>query len=433
MLEPYSAFFYTPLFYPNGKSYYFEKPVEIIEANDPSSFTNAFTKIDTLLNKRLKGYALISYETGYFFEERLLPLLPQNRGVPLIQFVFFDSTQAIALPTKEIDFSSSAEILKNFESPVENFRITTSKAAYKKNISKIKTYIEEGETYQVNYTIKGKFDISGSIANLFLYLIFNQTAPFSAFINNSKAFIISTSPELFFKICDDKIITQPMKGTLSRGKNLEEDLLKKNELHMSEKNRAENIMIVDLLRNDLAKIAKMNCVRPVSMFDVHKYESLFQMISTVEADLEFSGISGVLRNLFPCGSITGAPKIRTMEIIRELEKEPRDYYTGSIGIFDDNQSTFNVAIRTIKINKENSEGEIGIGSGIIYDSDPENEYAETLLKSNFLTKSDPYFEIFETLLFEEGSFFMLDLHLERMINAADYFLFYFDKGSSIRK
>ena len=256
-------------------------------------------------------------------------------------------------------------------------------------------------------------------------MIFNQSAEYSALINTGEGFIISISPELFFDVKGKSINAKPMKGTIKRGLTTEEDKIKVQTLLNSKKDKAENIMIVDLLRNDLGRISEFNSVKVASKFDIEKYESLFQMTSKVEAELKEKNFEEIIKNIYPCGSITGAPKIRTMEIINELETEPRGIYTGAIGIIEKDKYKFNVPIRTIKISKE-GKGEIGIGSGVVWDSDPEDEYNETLLKSNFLIKPEKYFEIFESILIENGIPFLLEEHLQRMEEAAEYFLFNYD-------
>jgi para-aminobenzoate synthetase/4-amino-4-deoxychorismate lyase len=247
-------------------------------------------------------------------------------------------------------------------------------------------------------------------------------------VNDGENVIISVSPELFFSTDGDKITCKPMKGTIKRGINSADDLLNKGKLQNDEKFHAENLMILDLLRNDLGRISKINSVNVNHLFEVEKYESLFQLTSEVSATLR-SNITWkeVFESLFPCGSVTGAPKISTMEIIRELEKENRGIYTGSIGILLPERTVFNVSIRTLIINKTKGSGELGIGSGITWDSEPVSEYNETILKSKFLTEPDEYFELFETMLIENGEIFLLNYHLERLKQSADYFMFFLDE------
>ena len=419
-----SAFFYTPKIYKTGESILFKSPVEIVSVTDKSEFTYGFKTINSLLKKGLTGYGLINYETGYLLEEKLYNFF-NKRDQSILKFFFFENNQIEKIQPDEIDYNSIKDFLDSEEYLISNFKLNTSKSEYIENINRIRNYIKEGDTYQINYTVKGKFDFYGSLQSLFLSLIFNQSAQYSALINNGGEYVISISPELFFEVKENKIFAKPMKGTIRRGYNNFTDKINSETLLNSKKDRAENVMILDLLRNDLGKISKLNSVKVTSSFTIEKYESLFQMISCVESELTNTNIEKILKNIFPCGSITGAPKIRTMEIINEIENEPRGIYTGAIGIIGKDQLKFNVPIRTISISKS-GKGEIGLGSGVVWDSDPEEEYKETLLKSDFIIKPDHYFELFESILIENGKPFLLEEHLQRLKESADYFLFNYD-------
>ena len=362
----------------------------------------------------------MNYEAGYLFEKALNKFLPRNEN--LIQFFFYDKKNVQPIKSNKILFNSFEKY------KIKNFKLNTSKNEFTKSISKIKSYIEEGDTYQVNYTIKGKFNFEGSYSGLFSNLVFNQSAQYIAVINNNGKIIISLSPEMFFEKNGRKIISKPMKGTARRGIDHSNDEFIKYELERSEKNRAENVMIVDLIRNDLGRVSEYGSVKVKNIFDVEKYESVYQMVSTVESKLKKNiKLSDVLKNIFPCGSITGAPKIRTMEIINELEKESRGIYTGSIGLIRKNIITFNVPIRTLVVDKKTNRGEIGLGSGIVWDSIAEEEYLETKLKGKFLTEPVKPFKIIETMKIEDRKIFLLDEHLDRMTQTAEYFLFSFDR------
>ena len=417
---PNAAFFYTPPIYGKSDSYLFLKPKEIVTIKSLRNLDEKLKRIDDLIDDDFVGYSLMNYEAGYLFERSLHKFLPKNEN--LIQFFFYDKKNVQIIKSSEIDFVA----LEKYK--IKNFKLNTSKNEFTKSISKIKSYIEEGDTYQVNYTIKGKFDFKGSYSSLFSNLVFNQSAQYIAVINNNGKIIFSLSPEMFFEVNGRKIRSKPMKGTARRGiDNLNDESIK-YELERSEKNRAENVMIVDLIRNDLGRISDFGSVKVKDLFKVEKYESVYQMVSTVESKLKKNvKLSDVLKNIYPCGSITGAPKIRTMEIINELEKENRGIYTGSIGLIRKNKLTFNVPIRTITIDKKSNKGEIGLGSGIVWDSIAEEEFEETKLKGKFLTEPNKPFEIFETMKIENGKIFLLDDHLDRMKQTADSFLFNFDK------
>lgn len=417
---PNAAFFYTPPICGKSKSYLFLKPQTKVIINSLNRMDKKLNQIDEFIKKGFIGYSLLNYEAGYLFEKTLNKLLPINEK--LIQFFFYDYKDLLKIDSEKIDFTVDEK------HSIKNYKLTTSKQVFSKSIKKIKNYISEGDTYQVNYTVKGKFDFTGSISSLFTSLVFNQSAKYIAIINNDSNIIISLSPELFIEIEGNHIVSKPMKGTIKRGINIKDDKIKFEELKLSEKNKAENVMIADMLRNDLGRISKFGSVTVKNLFQIEKYESVFQMISTVDSTLNKNvKLSDVLKNIFPCASITGAPKIRTMEIISELEKEKRGIYTGSIGLITNDRITFNVAIRTLIIDKKKNVGEIGLGSGIVWDSVAENEFEETKLKGRFLTHPTNQFELIETMLVENKRVFLLKDHLKRLKLSAEYFLFKYDE------
>ncbi|MFI5236647.1 MAG: aminodeoxychorismate synthase component I [Ignavibacteriales bacterium] len=417
--HPYSGFFYTPVYYKKAVSYLLLRPIEIVSVYKKDDLDYAFKLIQKLIKKNYFGYSLINYEAGFLFEQKLEVFL-KDENKKLIQFVFFDESGTRKLKSSKIIFDDRTKT----GYLISGFRMNKSEAQFTDDIQKIKQHIKEGDTYQVNYTVKGKFKFSGSPSLLFQKLLFNQSARYSAIINNDEEFIVSLSPELFFSKRGKRILSKPMKGTIHRGLNHSSDSLLEKELVTSEKDRAENVMIVDLIRNDFGKICNFGSVTVPELFKTEKYESLYQLVSTVRGRLKRkTKIREIIKSIFPCGSVTGAPKIRTMEIINEIEKENRDIYTGSIGLITPQEIKMNVAIRTVTLSKSNGEGVIGLGSGIVWDSDPNKEYEEVLLKSNFLTHQLDYFEIFETMRYENGSIKFISEHLNRMKIASDYFLF----------
>jgi para-aminobenzoate synthetase/4-amino-4-deoxychorismate lyase len=419
-----SAFFYTPAIYKDGYSYIFNNPAVIISAENQKELLNAFDLIEEQKRNGRTGYGFLKYEAGYYLEEKFLKYRKENNA-GLLKFCFFDEKNTIKIKSDEIDFTSGG-FSKEYN--IRELTYSKNKDEFVKDIQSIKHFIEEGDTYQVNYTMKCNFKVEGNLLSLFKSLVFNQSAEYTAFINNGENIIISVSPELFFSIKGNEIVCKPMKGTIKRGINPGNDLFHYNTLQSEDKFHAENLMILDLLRNDLGKISKYNSVNVNKLYSVEKYESLFQLISEVRAGLKDNiSLKEIFKSIFPCGSVTGTPKIRTMEIINKLEKEDRGLYTGAVGLFLPDKTVFNVAIRTITIDKETRNGKAGIGSGITWDSDPVSEYNETLLKSKFLTDPDEYFEIFETMLIENGKVFLWDYHLQRLKQSADYFLFNYDE------
>ncbi len=306
-------------------------------------------------------------------------------------------------------------------------------------IERVRAYIGAGDSYQVNYTMKLLFSLHGSPEGLYQSLRRNQSVAYGAFLRRGGERILSFSPELFFRRSAGQVMVRPMKGTARRGRFAAEDRQRAEELARDPKNRSENVMIVDLLRNDLSHLLHGHGPSRVAvqeLFTVEPYESLLQMTSTVQADgpgLRQLAVGQIFRALFPCGSVTGAPKIRTMEIIDELEKGRRGVYTGAIGyLAPDNTAVFNVPIRTIHLQGEC--GEMGIGAGITYASRAVDEWEESLLKGRFLTHPQPAFYLFETILWQRGGgYWLLERHLARLDEAANFFRFAFDRQAVLAR
>ena len=401
--EPFALLETTRCDPKNFFSYIFCEPAGKIEINNYSDLPLFFNQIESLLKAGYYLAGFFSYEAGNSFNVGAPKTVGQasrlsfsSRSatlsgsppspVPLARFylfrkpLIFDHQSGLFtgdfLP-EESGFSEGYTLKK----PLLNVGFTE----YQKNISRIKELIAAGDTYQVNYTLKCKFNFSGSPFGLYQDLRERQTVAYSAFIKDHDFFLLSFSPELFFRKSGQKIIVRPMKGTISRGKDACQDRQQIQLLEQSPKERSENVMIVDLMRSDLGRVSEVGTVRTNSLFDIEEYETLFQMTSTISGILkENLSFGGLFEAIFPSGSVTGAPKIRTMEIIRELEKEERGVYTGAVGVFFPNRdAVFNVAIRTLLITGK--EGEMGIGGGITFDSNSKREYEECKLKALFLT------------------------------------------------
>ncbi len=293
-------------------------------------------------------------------------------------------------------------------------------------LGRIHQYLQAGDTYQVNFTDKVDGHTTSGPLAVYETLLRQQPVSFAAFLNDPTGPLLSFSPELFYRTAQGHIEVRPMKGTWPRGRDLAEDNAAERQLQTDEKNRSEHVMIVDLLRNDLGRICKYGSIEVDKLFHVELYNTLFQMTSTCSGVLR-DGVSlaQVFANLFPSGSITGAPKHRTMEIIRELESQPRGVYTGSIGYFaPGGEACFNVAIRTMKL--RDGHLTMGVGGGITADSKPEEEFEECQLKAAFLTKRRPRFSLIETMRCD-GGIAMLPLHMQRLSNSAKYFGIQYDE------
>lgn len=290
--------------------------------------------------------------------------------------------------------------------------------AYVAKVEQVLRWIAEGDCYQINLTFPLRFRYFGHPLALYAALRQRQPVRHGAFLSIPGDPLLSFSPELFFERHGRQVVTRPMKGTAPRGSTPGEDVENRRALLASAKERAENIMIVDLLRNDLGRLAEAGRVRVDALCEVEAYPTLWQSVSTVSAELPDVRLRDLFAALFPCGSITGAPKIRAMQRIAELEGSPRGIYTGSIGwLAPGGDCRFNVAIRTPELGSD-GQGQLGIGGGIVIDAQPEREYAECLLKARFLTGLDPGFELIETLRLEQGGYPFLALHLQRLSSSA---------------
>ncbi len=426
-----SAFFYTPNFYKGGKSYLFKKPWKILIAKSKEEVEKLLDKVDQLSqNPNLIGFAIIPYEIGYYFQPK--EIRHSYLDNTELSFYFYEREEVDIIEQNELEFENVEKYIKS-NTDIKNIELEISKEEYVEKISKIKKYISKGDTYQINFTTKAKFKFDGNLTSLFLNGIFNQSASYSVLINKENEYVLSFSPELFLSTDYNTIISKPMKGTLKRKGNPLEDKELANLLLHDGKNLAENVMIVDLMRNDIGRIAVTDSVKVEKLYEIEKYETLYQLTSTVVGKLKDNKLSEIFKNLFPSGSITGAPKIRSMQIIAALEKSPRKLYTGSIGFISSEKAVFNIPIRTVNIDKLTKESELGLGSGIVWDSDAESEYEEVLLKGRFINNPQKYFELLETMLVQDGKIFLLNYHLRRLKNAAEYFLFQSDERKIVER
>lgn len=295
---------------------------------------------------------------------------------------------------------------------------------YRLAIHAIRDYIASGDTYQVNFTFPLHGSVCGDSFQCFRALAESERPAYAAYLDIGSHRILSFSPELFVERLGDRLITRPMKGTMLRGRWLEEDAARARELKTSAKDRAENVMIVDLMRSDLGKVAQTGSVDVTELFAVESLSRVLQMTSTVTAVQKPDvTIVEILRAVFPCGSVTGAPKSRSMAIISELEQAPRGIYTGAIGVLNPNgDAAFSVPIRTVAVERDGA-ATFGVGGAVTWDSTPDGEYEECRLKAKFLTDPWERFELLETMALNDREFVLLDRHLQRARDSARYFGF----------
>ena len=353
--------------------------------------------------------AALDYELGYLFEPKSAPLGWQAGGKPLVCFWRFADCRILDAPGAEAWLL--AQVAKA-TAGVLNVQPAIDEKTYTAAVHGIQSLISAGDCYQVNFTFPLAFDWFGSPLALYARLRRQQPVRYGGFVGDGAQGIVSLSPELFLEKCGDKLSTRPMKGTAPRTAAPET-------LRDSVKDRAENLMIVDLLRNDLGRVAENGSVRVERLFEIEDYPTVWQMVSEVSAEVPGRSLEDILRALFPCGSITGAPKIRAMQIAGELENGPRGLYTGALGWLAPNGDfRLNVAIRTLQLAAD-YRGSLGVGSGIVADSRADAEWRECLLKARFLTDCDPGIQLIETMRLEAGVLHRCERHLARLANSAD--------------
>jgi len=400
---------------PGGRATLYSKPSSFIETRDPAELRACLAR---LRGRHAAGF--IAYEAGYALEPKLAPLarVAAQEDPPLFWFGLFERPETV----------DAAEFLADpdcaWAGPVHP-RIR--EVDYRRNVERVLEHILDGNVYQANLTFQAEVRVTGSPAALYAGLRSRAAAGHGALVFTGKHWILSLSPELFFTLDGSTITARPMKGTAAAGSDPQA-------LRDDPKQRAENLMIVDLLRNDLSRVARPGSVRVPELFVVETYPTVLQMTSTVSAELdEGVGPIELLEAIFPCGSITGAPKIRAMEIIKSLEPEPRGVYCGAIGkVAPNGDAAFNVAIRTLTLSAEGQSGKarIGLGAGIVADSRPGDEWRECLAKGAFV-ESHNRFDLFETMVFDPlAGITDLDRHLARMKHSAQTFEFPFDRHSA---
>ncbi|NEY21071.1 aminodeoxychorismate synthase component I [Bacillus ginsengihumi] len=390
----------------------FTQPTNIIVAYTIDEVLPCMLKIQEAVADGFFAAGYVSYEAAPAFDASY-HVRPDHQ-LPLLWFGIFQESSVYERTESQGSYK------------VSEWKPSIYGDQYHDGILKIKEAIRQGDTYQVNFTTRMHAHFEGDDFSFYQKLAKDQDSNYCAYLNIGDYRILSASPELFFRWDGKKITTKPMKGTTARGKTRKEDEENATWLFHSEKNRAENIMIVDLLRNDLGNIAKTGTVKVEKLFDIEQYPTVLQMTSTITAmTKENTSITDIFSALFPCGSITGAPKISTMRLISELEDSPREVYCGAIGyIRPQGEAVFNVPIRTVTIDAENGHAVYGVGGGITWDSTTKDEYDEIVTKASLLTVERPTFDLLESLKLDNGIYLLLDRHLNRLYDSAQYFHFH---------
>ncbi len=432
-----------------GRTVY-RDPVRVVQARRLEDVLPAVAEIQGAVGQGLHAAGFIAYEAAPAFERRMA--VRTGNRLPLVWFGLFHGPDPAA-PTAQGNHAGSeapGPAIHSVGAPLPEWELELDREHYERAVATVKTAIARGRTYQVNLTarfrgstrtaeperaptaartspaparVDGRVVECADLARLYETLRRAQGAGWHALLDLGREAVVSVSPELFFRTTGRRIETRPMKGTRARGRWWQEDQDRAAELRASEKDRAENLMIVDLLRNDLGRICETGSIKVPSLFQVERYRTVWQLTSTVEGRLrEEVGLGQMLQALFPCGSVTGAPKISTMDLIAELETSPREVYCGAIGMIrPDGSMSFNVPIRTLWLDRESGAAEYGAGGGIVWDSTSESEYDELLAKAAVVRESWPEFRLIETMATHQGRIVRQERHLERMRQSADYF------------
>lgn len=405
-----------------GERYTFTQPIKELKTRNVAEVADLLAQVESYQEQGYYVVGYVSYEAAPVFEEKLAVHSAPLLGEYLLYFTVHDSVDKSSIPLAydEVDLPSDWQEL-------------TSAEEYEKAIAQIHHHLRQGDTYQVNYTVQLKQDLSANPFAIYNRIVVEQEAGYNAYVEHDEMAVISMSPELFFEQNDRELTTRPMKGTTQRGVTDQEDLEQASWLEQDSKNRSENMMIVDLLRNDMNRISEVGSEHVERLCQVEQYSTVWQMTSTIKSQLrENVDLVEIFRALFPCGSITGAPKIATMEIIKNLEPQPRGVYCGTIGLLLPNgRRIFNVAIRTIQLYK--GQAIYGVGGGITWDSTWESEYREVHQKAAVLYRKQARFQLITTGKISQKNLLFEEQHLERLRTASRYFAFPFDSEDLIQK
>ena len=405
-----------------GERHTFTKPIKELKTRNLAQVKDLLAQVEDYQQQGYYVVGYVSYEAAPAFEEKLAVHPAPLMGEYLLYFTVHDSVEKSIIPLTydEIDMPS-------------NWKEETSKEEYEKAIAQIHHHLRQGDTYQVNYTVQLKQAVTANPFAIYNRMVVEQEAGYNAYVEHDEMAVISMSPELFFeqKGCD--LTTRPMKGTTKRGLTNQEDLDQAAWLEQDPKNRSENMMIVDLLRNDMNRLSEVGSEHVERLCQVEQYSTVWQMTSTIKSQVRPDvDLVEVFRSLFPCGSITGAPKIATMEIIKNLEPQARGVYCGTIGILLPNgRRIFNVAIRTIQLHK--GQAIYGVGGGITWDSTWESEYREVHQKAAVLYRKQVPFQLITTGKISQKHLLFKEEHIDRLRNAGRYFAYPFNPENLLQR
>ena len=405
-----------------GLRHLFTKPIKELKTRNLDQVEVLLKEVEAYQEKGFYAVGYVSYEAAPAFEKKFAVHPAPLMGEYLLYFTIHEEVETLPFPE---DYGA-VDLPANWKEEVEA-------PAYQEAIETIHHHIRQGDTYQVNYTVQLSQELKSDPLAIYNRLVVEQKAHYNAFIQHDDVSILSISPELFFEQDDRLLTTRPMKGTTRRGLTNQADLQEAAWLKADPKNRAENMMIVDLLRNDMNRISEIGSEQVTRLCQVEQYSTVWQMTSTIESRVRPEvDLVQTFRALFPCGSITGAPKISTMEIIHKTEKAPRGVYCGTIGILlPKGKRIFNVAIRTLQM--QGDQAIYGVGGGITWDSQWESEYQETKQKSAVLYRQEPRFELLTTGRIHQGELTFLDQHVTRLREASRYFSYTYDEQKLLKE
>ena len=405
-----------------GERHTFTKPIKELKTRNLAQVKDLLAQVEDYQQQGYYVVGYVSYEAAPAFEEKLAVHPAPLMGEYLLYFTVHDSVEKSSIPLNydEIDMPS-------------NWKEETSKVEYEKAIAQIHHHLRQGDTYQVNYTVQLKQEVIANPFAIYNRMVVEQEAGYNAYVEHDEMAVISMSPELFFEQEGRQLTTRPMKGTTKRGLTDQEDLAQATWLEQDPKNRSENMMIVDLLRNDMNRLSEVGSEHVERLCQVEQYSTVWQMTSTIKSQVRPDvDLVEIFRSLFPCGSITGAPKIATMEIIKNLEPQARGVYCGTIGILLPNgRRIFNVAIRTIQLHK--GQAIYGVGGGITWDSTWESEYNEVHQKAAVLYRKQVPFQLITTGKISQKHLLFKEEHIDRLRKAGRYFAYPFNPENLLQR